>query len=1056
VSPAIGAGDNSVVPDDTSVDLDGKKRILGGRIDLGAYERWTFYPTNSFGMDESAVWGTDANQQDIAFYGGVRFKLESGPDGLAIDPSTGHLSWTPSEAQGPGTYAAKIRATAVSTPSATDTQTVTLKVGEVNRPPILGAVAPQSVVERHLWTIALGASDPDLPANPLSYRMVSGPSAVAVDGKTGGVSWIPGEADGGQGYDMVFEVSDTRVPPLVAQTTVHLDVAKVNDPPTLRASGDLSIPEMQSWSLKAVGEDIDLPPQTISYLLPLAPDGMVIDPGTGVMSWTPTEAQGPGSYPVNVRVTDSFGLWTEQRFTVTVTEVNTPPVLTGTSDQYFVYGQALNLQLAASDSDLPQNLLSYKLVSAPTNAVLSPTGLLSWSPTRSQSPSTNIFSVSLSDGLATVTNRFSVEVLDLITTLDGKETTNSLGALPGAMVGFVNSKPNWLVFYTLDGSQPDANSTYYIGAFELLQSSTIWPIAYSPDFSQSVLGIPVKINLLKPQVITVSGGTGLTFQGPSVAVLATSSSGLPVNLSVVSGPAHLENGKLFADGGGTVKIRAVQIGDDTWAPASVDTTVVVNSAAQTINLGNLPTLVYGMPPISIEAKASSGLPVSYALISGPASLSGNVLTLTGAGTVVLQAKQAGNANFASVQLNTSYEIAKGPQTLSFPNPGDQSFNLAPITLGGSASSGMPISYDIVSGPASVLGDKLILNGIGLVKVRANQSGNANYLAAISKEQSFTVSKGAQTISFAEISQQTFGTIPVQLIATASSGLPVIFQVVSGPGSVSGNSLTIAGAGTIVVLAHQAGDAFNFAATVSQEVRVAKASQSISFADLTATGYSTNAISLTAIASSGLPVGFRIVSGSGKIVESALTLTGIGSIAIAADQNGGDNYLAANSVTNRFVVSRGPQTISFQAIPDQLVSSQTVKLSATSSAGLPVAYIVLSGPATISGNILKMLNGGQVIVRALNPGSPLYLSAQADQSFIAAPMINSPIAVTADGSFILQVRAPAGSEAVIEEASDLTNWIIVQQLSGQGLGNPVGVTIKPNDGDRTRFWRVRLQ
>ena len=68
--------------------------------------------------------------------------------------------------------------------------------------------------------------------------------------------------------------------------------------------------------------------------------------------------------------------------------------------------------------------------------------------------------------------------------------------------------------------------------------------------------------------------------------------------------------------------------------------------AQTIQFAALKThLTYGTAPIALSAKASSGLAVKFA-VTGPATLTGNTLTITGAGTVVVTASQAGNAEFA--------------------------------------------------------------------------------------------------------------------------------------------------------------------------------------------------------------------------------------------------------------------------------------------------------------------------------------------------------------------------------------------------------------------------
>jgi len=57
------------------------------------------------------------------------------------------------------------------------------------------------------------------------------------------------------------------------------------------------------------------------------------------------------------------------------------------------------------------------------------------------------------------------------------------------------------------------------------------------------------------------------------------------------------------------------------------------------------TITDGSPPITLYASASSGLPVSFSIVSGPGSISGNVLTLAGAGTITIKASQPGNAYY---------------------------------------------------------------------------------------------------------------------------------------------------------------------------------------------------------------------------------------------------------------------------------------------------------------------------------------------------------------------------------------------------------------------------
>ncbi len=86
---------------------------------------------------------------------------------------------------------------------------------------------------------------------------------------------------------------------------ITVTVEEVNLPPVLVEIVDTTIPEMALYSFTATATDPDLPAQTLLYLsLVSAPDGASIDAATGVFTWTPTEAQGPGVYEFTVKVYD--------------------------------------------------------------------------------------------------------------------------------------------------------------------------------------------------------------------------------------------------------------------------------------------------------------------------------------------------------------------------------------------------------------------------------------------------------------------------------------------------------------------------------------------------------------------------------------------------------------------------------------------------------------------------------------------------------------------------------------------------------------------------------
>ena len=985
-------------------------------------------------------------------------RLVSGPAGLAVS-AQGLVFWAPTEAQGGRSYPVAVE---VSDGSLSTTDQFEVTVAEVNRPPVLNPVAAASVAEGAAWSQDLTVSDPDLPANSLTFRFVSAPSGASVDSKSGILSWTPSEANGGSTVDLVVEVVDDGQPSLAGQTTVRLTVNEVNSPPTLADLADATVPEGMAWLKTVRATDSDLPAQTLTYALKANPPGMTLDVGTGELRWIPSESQGPGSYLVTVSVTDSGGATEERSFTVTVIEVNQPPQVVGWADQRIVFGQSVSLKMEVTDADLPANRLTYRMVEGPTNLVLSEDGRLVWTPARNQAPTTNRVSVAVSDGTVSLTNSVRIEVFELVMAINGTEATEALNAPLNPLISFRCGRPDWLVFYTLTGQTPttDLPSKFYQDPFVLSATGTVWPIAFSPDFSDSILGLPVRVAVLQGQTLSLEGGLGLIHLGPGAPIEGKSDSGLPVTLSVISGPGRLESGRLIPIGGGVIRLRAMQTGNDTWAPAQTDFERPVARAAQTVVWQPMDAAVFGGSPLQLRAIATSGLPIEYLTLLGPGSVSGDQLQVTGAGEVVLRARQAGNADFDPATADRAVPVAKSPQSIQWDAIADRSFSSEVIPLTGKASSGLGVTYEVISGPAAISNDRLTVTGVGTVVIRASQAGNANWQAAPARQISFVVSKAAQTLAFGSIGSKTFGDGPIMLSATSSAGLPVTYRVVSGPGSLAGNQLSISGAGEVVIQVSQAGNDLYQAASETLTVTVAKAAQSLSWSPESSLAYSTNLIVLDAKSSSGLLAGYRVVSGPGTIVAGQISLTGVGPLVIAAEQSGDANWLAAAAITNRFTVGRGVQVVTFEPVGDQTLGTGPVKLAAQASSGLPVTFSVINGQAAVNDQQLTLLGAGIVTVRAINPGSPLWLSASADQTFTVRSEETQPQVVIElpkpDGSFSLEIRGPVGVNLILETTSDLSAWTETQRLIGQGPGKPVKIILQPDPNVQAKFWRVRVR
>jgi hypothetical protein len=173
----------------------------------------------------------------------------------------------------------------------------------------------------------------------------------------------------------------------------------------------------------------------------------------------------------------------------------------------------------------------------------------------------------------------------------------------------------------------------------------------------------------------------------------------------------------------------------------------------------------------------------------------------------------------------------------------------------------------------------------------------------------TVTIASQTINFNPPSSPVvYGVAPITLSATASSGLTVKFSVLSGPGTVSGSTLAITGAGTVVVAANQAGNgSYTAAAQVTQTVVVNQATPGITLSSSANTVAHGTAVTFTATLTGGsakptgtvvfldgttqLGMGTLNGGGVGKYTTTSLA---VGGHSITASYGGDTNYLTTGS------------------------------------------------------------------------------------------------------------------------------------------------------------------
>jgi uncharacterized delta-60 repeat protein len=269
--------------------------------------------------------------------------------------------------------------------------------------------------------------------------------------------------------------------------------------------------------------------------------------------------------------------------------------------------------------------------------------------------------------------------------------------------------------------------------------------------------------------------------------LPTSSANLPVDFVVASGPATLLANKLTITAPGVITLTATQAGNDNYAAATSSVTFTVSKQSQGVDFGQIVDKANTSAPFLLSASASSGLPISYQVTSGPATVSGNVLTLTGAaGDVTILASQAGNGIFAAAaDVQRTFTVFTGvaekrPQVILFPPlPARNLSQALSFNLNASASSGLPLTFTSTGPVTSIIGNTVTLSGAaGSVTITAKQAGNANFLPATDVKQTFAVTAAATTLTLTNLAQTYTGS-PLSIGTVGGSGTPVISYTIAG-------------------------------------------------------------------------------------------------------------------------------------------------------------------------------------------------------------------------------------------------------------------------------------
>lgn len=183
--------------------------------------------------------------------------------------------------------------------------------------------------------------------------------------------------------------------------------------------------------------------------------------------------------------------------------------------------------------------------------------------------------------------------------------------------------------------------------------------------------------------------------------------------------------------------------DANYTNGTAGSTLKIDAASQTIAFAPSSPVTYGVTPITLSATGGgSGNPVTFSLVSGPGSLTGSMLTITGAGTVVVTANQSGNANFtAAAQVTKSIVVNQATTAVRLACGSNPTFMQSPFTLSATVSSSVSTPTGSVSflDGSTPLGSGTVSGGVAALTVSSMAMGSHSITAAYGGDTNFLAS-----------------------------------------------------------------------------------------------------------------------------------------------------------------------------------------------------------------------------------------------------------------------------------------------------------------------------
>lgn len=461
--------------------------------------------------------------------------------------------------------------------------------------------------------------------------------------------------------------------PVFAATPTNQTVFELTTLTVTNAATDLDTNQTLSYVVTMIVDTNAMVASNWPTLYATTTPSPVID-ANGIITWTPSESQGPGVYLITTVVNDSGipSLSATNSFSVTVNEVNHapfwPPGVPSQTNYSISATTLLTVTNTATDSDIPTNTLTYALSVSPTatNAVISTNGIITWTPDPTQLglftfttivTDTNLYA--LSNQSLTATNTFTVFVSAVagpfVFTQPAQAVTGSSAQLNG--MATPNGLPTraWFEWGT---------TTNYGSLTPAVNVGAGYNVVYTTNGISGLLtNVPYHFRLVAANAVGTNYGFDQILDEANVVVWGANFAGqatVPSGLSNVVAIAGAYNHSLALKNNGTAVGWGDNLNGQSTVPAALNNNLVAVAGGETYSIalkasGTVVAWGADYYPGAGETNVPPGLNNVVGIASGQFSS----LALRNNGTVTAWGANLFNPTNGTAGLSNAVAIAGG-------------------------------------------------------------------------------------------------------------------------------------------------------------------------------------------------------------------------------------------------------------------------------------------------------------------------------------------------------------------------------------------------------------